>query len=415
MNLAVIKAPVIDWWALSPIIALTVGAILVLGAGLLGSERLRSWLVPVLAFDSLVVAAVLLAMRWNDPATIISGALEVDNLAVAMGLICMVGGLVAVVLSMRMDTEESIGRGEYHALLVFTVLGMVILIAANDLVTLFAGLELLSISLYVLCAAELRRERSLEAGLKYLIIGSVGSATLLYGSALLYGATGSTSLTKIGTALAGSSLLGDPLLLAGIALMIVGLAFKASVAPFHQWTPDVYEGSPTPITQFMSVATKAAAFGIIVRMLAGPLLPAVEQWQPALAALATISIVVGNFGALGQDSVKRMLAWSSIAQAGYLLAAITVASALGIQALVFYMLVYAVMTIAAFAVVVEVERTGVDGDRVAGFAGLGRTRPVLAVAMTLSMLSLAGLFAGFFGKVEIISALAEGGFSWLAI
>jgi len=416
MNLlSAIRAPQIDWWALSPINVLAAGGVVVLLAGLVSNSKLRSWLVPLLAIDTLAAAGVLLAMRWNDPQTIVAGALRVDNLTVAMGLICIVGAAVAVVLSMRSDTEATVGSGEYHSLMIFTVLGMAVLIAANDLVTVFAGLELLSIPLYVLCASELRRERSLESGLKYLIVGSVGSATLLYGSALLYGAAGTTSFDGIAAHLTGSDMIGDPLLLAGIALLVVGLAFKASVAPFHQWTPDVYEGSPTPVTSFMAVATKAAAFGFAVRLLTGPLLPAIDDWQPILAALSVVTIIVGNFGALGQESVKRLLAWSSVAQAGYLLAGITVATSLGIQALVFYMIAYAVMTIAAFAVVTEVERTGQDADRIAGFAGLGRTRPALAVAMTISMLSLAGLLAGFFGKVELINALTDGGFTWLAI
>lgn len=412
---AVIKAPVIDWAALSPVVALTVGAILVLGAGLIGGPRLRAWLVPLLAIDTFIAAAILLVLRWDDPATIVSGALRIDNLTVVLGLLCLLGGAVAVVLALRSDTEESIGSAEFHSLLVFTVLGMVVLMSANDLVTLFAGLELLSIPLYVLCATELKRERSLEAGLKYLIVGSVGSATVLYGSALIYGAAGSTAFGQITKAMAGSDLATDPLLLGGLALMITGLAFKASIAPFHQWTPDVYEGAPTPVTSFMAVATKAAAFGIAVRLLLGPLLPALDQWQPALAALAVITIVVGNAGALGQDSVKRMLAWSSVAQAGYLLAGIVVATELGVQALVFYMIVYATMTIAAFAVVTEIERTGVDGDRLAGFTGLGRRRPALAIAMTVAMLSLAGFLAGFFGKLELINAMADAGFAWLAI
>ena len=420
MNLALIKAPSIDWWAIAPISALTVGGVLVLLAGLIGNQKLRSALVPMLAFDTFAAAAVLLIMRWNDPVTAVAGALRIDNITAALGSICLLAGAVAVVLSLRSDTEATLGAGEYHSLLVFTVLGMVVLIAANDLVTVFAGLELLSIPLYVLCAAELKRERSLESGIKYLIVGSVGSATLLYGSAFVYGAAGTTAFEGItaamfGSALSSNPLATDPLMLGGMALMIVGIAFKASIAPFHQWTPDVYEGAPTPITSFMAVATKAAAFGLAVRLLLGPLLPAVDQWQPVLAALAVVTIVVGNAGALGQESVKRMLAWSSVAQAGYLLAGVTVATELGVQAFTFYIVVYAAMTIAAFAVITEVERTGVDGDRLSGFAGLGRTRPALAVVMTISMLSLAGLLAGFFGKVELINALATAHFSWLAI
>jgi NADH-quinone oxidoreductase subunit N len=411
-----LTGPFIDWSAVSPLVALVVGGVIVLIAGLIGTDRIRSWLIPLLSIATFSTAGVLLATRWNDPQTVISGALRVDNLTVSLGLICLVAAIAAVILSIRSDTEGSLGRGEYHSLMIFTVAGMLTLIGANDLVTLFVGLELLSIPLYVLCAAELRREHSLESGLKYLIVGSVGSATLLYGSALLYGATGSTAFGNIGSALA-SGALGDPLLMAGTALVIVGLGFKVSAAPFHQWTPDVYEGSPTPITTFMAAATKAAAFGIAIRLLIGALLPAVNDWAPVIAALATVSIIVGNFGALGQDSVKRMLAWSSIAQAGYLLAGFVVATSLGVEALVFYLIVYAVMTIAAFAVVTENERTTVEGDRYSGFAGLGSRRPVLAVAMTVAMLGLAGFppTAGFIGKLNLIQADAVGQWMWLAI
>jgi NADH-quinone oxidoreductase subunit N len=415
--IAAIKAPFIDWSALAPYTSLTVGAVVVLIAGLVGSARLRSWLVPGLALVTLAITAVELLSRWNHPKVIISEALRVDNLTVTLGLLCVGAAAFAVILSLRSDTEEGVGRGEYHSLLLFTTIGMLILIAANDLVTIFAGLELLSIPLYVLCATELRREHSLEAGLKYLIVGSVGSATLLYGLALIYGATGSTSLPKIGVAITNTGALTDPLLLAGTALAIAGLSFKASAAPFHQWTPDVYEGAPTPVTTFMATATKAAALGILLRLLVGPLLPAVDDWAPVIAIIATLSIVVGNFGALGQDSLKRMLAWSSVAQVGYLLAGLVVATSLGIGALVFYLVVYAVMTLAAFAVVVENERTSDDGERLSGFAGLGRRRPWLAGAMTVSMLSLAGLppTGGFIGKLAIINADASGGWMWLAI
>src|SRR6202043_341194 len=236
--------------------------------------------------------------------------------------------------------------------------------SAQNTVAAFIGLELLSIPLYVLCATELRREHSLESGLKYLIIGSVGSATLLYGLAMIYGATGKTDFTAIASALSGGSLATDPLTLTGIALCVAGLCFKASVAPFHQWTPDVYEGAPTPVTAFMAVATKAAALGVFLRLFDVALISAQSDWGPALAVLATITILVGNAGALGQSSLKRMLAYSSVAQAGYMLAGVLVASRLGVQATVFYLAVYVFMNMAAFAVIVARERQTGLGDSI---------------------------------------------------
>ena len=252
--------------------------------------------------------------------------------------------------------------------------GMVIVAGAENLVTLFVGFELLSIPLYILCAAEVRKAPSLEAGLKYLVVGSVGSATLLYGLALLYGATGSTDYSAMADAIGDTVGLGDPLLLTGVALATVGLAFKASVAPFHQWTPDVYQGAPTPVTAFMAVATKAAAFAIALRFFDLALPSLQSEWAPALAVLATITILVGNAGAIAQSSLKRMLAWSGVAQAGYLLAGVVVGTTLGLQATAFYLAAYLFMNVAAFAVVIGRERVSEHGrlDRVAA-----RPRPRL--------------------------------------
>jgi NADH-quinone oxidoreductase subunit N len=320
-----------------------------------------------------------------------------------------------VLLSWRAVAPREAAHGEYFALMLTSAAGMWVLVAAQNLVTLFLGLELLSIPLYVLCATEMRRATSLESGLKYLIIGSVGSATLLYGLAFLYGATGSTDFS--GIAAAAGDVASDPLLLTGIALSMVGLAFKASVAPFHQWTPDVYEGAPTPVTAFMAVATKAAAFGAFLRLFDVALLDASADWAPALAVLATITIVVGNVGALGQSSLKRLMAWSSVAQAGYMLAGVVVATRLGVQATVFYLGVYLMMNMAAFAVIVIRERETGLGDDIASVQGLGAQRPLLAMAMTLAMLGLAGIpaTAGFIGKFYLIDAAIDGDYAWLGV
>ena len=296
-----------------------------------------------------------------------------------------------------------------------SILGMFVLVAANDLVVLFIGFELLSIPLYVLCATHMRREHSLESGLKYLIIGSVGSATLLYGLAMLYGAAGGTNYSAL--AKAGESMADDVLFLTGIALVLAGLAFKASVAPFHQWTPDVYEGAPTPVTGFMAVATKAAAFGVILRLFDVALINASSTWAPAFATLAVITIVVGNVGAIGQSSLKRLLAYSSVAQAGYMLAGVVVTNQRGVSATVFYLMVYVVMNLAAFAVITARERETPYGDDIASLYGTGVNRPWLAWPMTISMLALAGFpaTAGFFGKIFLIDAAVNNGYAWLGI
>jgi NADH-quinone oxidoreductase subunit N len=348
---------------------------------------------------------------------IISGALSIDTLALGLSLLFYIAGLATILLSIRSDAVRQAGGGEYYSLLLGSIAGMVVLAGAENLITLFIGIELLSIPLYVLCASRVKHEKSLESGLKYLVIGSVGSATLLYGLALIYGATSTTSLNGIVAAIGSSVQADDPMLLTGIALALAGLAFKASVAPFHQWTPDVYQGAPTPVTAFMAVATKAAAFAIILRFFDKALIDAHSNWAPAMAALAAITIVVGNVGAIAQRSLKRMLGWSGVAQAGYMLAGVVVGTQLGLEATVFYLAVYLVMNVGAFAVVVARERvSGVDDDLM-GFEGLGRASPWLAWPMTIAMLALAGFpaTAGFIGKFYLIRAAVDGDYTWLAI
>jgi NADH-quinone oxidoreductase subunit N len=409
------RAPQIDWGSMSVIVALTAGACIVLLAGLLRSPWMRRHGVPALAILTLAVTAGLSVWQWGENRLIVDGALAMDDLTRALTMLFCAGGIAAVLMSWRESAVAEAGEGEYFALLLLSVLGMVVLVAASNLVVLFVGFELLSIPLYVLCATRMRREHSLESGLKYLIIGSVGSATLLYGLALLYGAVGDTSLTVI--AARAGALRNDTLLLTAVGLIVTGLAFKASVAPFHQWTPDVYEGAPTPITGFMAVATKAAAFGVLLRLFDVGLIDAAGTWGPAMAVLAAITIVVGNVGAIGQSSLKRMLAYSSVGQAGYMLAGVVVSTKLGVQAVVFYLAAYLLMNVTAFAVITVRERESGLGDDIASLYGTGASRPLLAWPMTIAMLSLAGFPAtmGFFGKLYLIDAAVDNGYAWLAV
>jgi NADH-quinone oxidoreductase subunit N len=419
LPLADVAAPLIDYRELSPLMATIGGSIVVLMVGLLRSPFVRQVLVPALTAVSLLAAIGLTIWIWEprDREPIIEGAIAMDTLTLGVSMLFFVAGLVAIILSLRAEAAREAAHGEYYSLLLGSINGMVVLAGAENLITLFVGLELLSIPLYVLCATELRRRTSLESGLKYLVIGSVGSATLLYGLALIYGATGSTGFAGIENAIGDTVALDDPLLLTGIALSATGLAFKASVAPFHQWTPDVYQGAPTPITTFMAVATKAAAFAIFLRLFDSALGLSQLQWAPALAALATATIVIGNVGAIAQRSLKRLLAWSSVAQAGYLLAGVVVASELGVRATAFYLAVYLVMNVAAFAVVIARERVSEHGDDIASLELLGRTQPWLAWPMTIAMLSLAGFpaTAGFIGKFFLIDATVAGDYTWLGI
>ncbi|HXN37447.1 MAG TPA: NADH-quinone oxidoreductase subunit N, partial [Solirubrobacteraceae bacterium] len=412
-----LKGPHVDFAGLSPLIALLGGAVLVLMVGLLGHRFVRSQVVPALSLGALGAALGLTIWQWNANKSIVSGALRVDDLALTLNLILIAGGACTVLLAWRSQASREAAHGEFHALLLTSIGGMSLLASAQNTVALFVGLELLSIPLYVLCATEMRREHSLESGLKYLIVGSVGSATLLYGLAMIYGATGATDFGAIASALSNGSLATDPLTLTGIALCVAGLCFKASVAPFHQWTPDVYEGAPTPVTAFMAVTTKVAALGVFLRFFDVALIATHASWGPALAVLATITILVGNVGALGQSSLKRMLAYSSVAQAGYILAGVVVATRLGVQATVFYLAVYLMMNLASFAVIVARERETGLGDDLQAVAGLGRERPWLAWPMTISMLALAGIpaTAGFIGKFYLIDATVAGGYTWLGV
>ncbi|HTQ67165.1 MAG TPA: NADH-quinone oxidoreductase subunit N [Solirubrobacteraceae bacterium] len=412
-----LRGPHIDFGALSPLIALLGGAVVVLGVGMLSSGFARRTLVPVLSLVALGTALGLTIWQWDTHEGVAAGALRVDRLGLVLSIILIAGGACAVLLAWRSQASREAAHGEFHALLLTSLAGMSLLAAAQNTVVLFLGLELLSIPLYVLCATEMRREHSLESGLKYLIIGSVGSATLLYGVAMIYGATGHTDFDGIAAALAKGSLATDPLTLTGVALCTAGLAFKASVAPFHQWTPDVYEGAPTPVTAFMAVTTKVAALGVFLRLFEVALIGTRSSWAPALAALATITILVGNVGALGQSSLKRMLAYSSIGQVGYMLAGVVVASSLGVRATVFYLAVYLFMNMAAFAVIVARERETDLGDSIAAVAGLGRKRPLLAWPLTIAMLGLAGIpaTAGFIGKFYLIDAAVSGEYAWLGL
>jgi NADH-quinone oxidoreductase subunit N len=404
--------PDIDYAGISPIIALTAGLCVVLLCGVVTTSR---WAPTLLALLTLGAAAGLCIWQWGENQDLVAGALRLDDLGLAGSLIAIASAAFVVPMNLREPAAARAGHGDWLALLLASVLGMVLLAMAQDLISLFVALELLSIPLYVLCGSQLARRESLESGLKYLIVGSLGSATLLYGLAFIYGASGATEFTEIHEGIGG--LLDDPLLLIGIGLAGTGLAFKVSLAPFHQWTPDVYQGAPTPVTTFMAVATKAAAFCVFVRFFDVALGGAVDDWNGPLAVLGVVSIIVGNVGALLQDSLKRMLGYSGVAQAGYMLVGVVVASEVGVNALVFYLAAYALMNLPAFAVILVRERETALGDHIDALAGIGRDRPELAWPITISMLALAGLpgTAGFIGKLFLIEAAVDGDFTWLGV
>jgi NADH-quinone oxidoreductase subunit N len=411
--------PNVDWFAISPSLALLAGG----GVALLAAVLVPRWLRAPLAafaaacgFAGAFVAAALLFWKSPDAETLIGDAMTRDRFGAMAQLIVAGAGLLTIGVSY---SRSSRGRSapEFYALLAFAGGGMAFLVQANNLMTLFLGLEWFSVALYILCAVELDVVGSLEAGLKYLIIGGFGSAVLLFGSALVFGATGELGFAQIADATSAQDLVDDPLLVAGLAMLIAGFGFKASAAPFHQWTPDVYEGAPTPVTAFMSAATKTVAVVLMLRVLVTAFPQEDELWTIAVAVIVCASLAIGNLGALVQRNVKRMLAYSSVAHAGFLLIAVAADNELGARALLFYLIPYSAASIGAFAVVAARERELGLPVTLDNLGGLGWERPMLGVAMWAFMLSFAGLppTGGFVGKFYVFSSAYDRGWTWLVI
>jgi NADH-quinone oxidoreductase subunit N len=414
-----IDTPSVDWFALSPSLAtLGAAAICLLSGAFMPRWILRPFaaFVCALGFIGGGALAVLVYIKSPDAHLEVADAISRDRYAAFTQLLVMGAGLltVGVSYSARMRKDHI---GEYYALLATAGAGMAFFVQSANLMTLFLGLEWFSVCLYVLCAIEIDLESSLEAGLKYLIIGGMGSAVLLFGSALVYGATGELGFSAIADATRTQSLVDDPILLVGLAMLLAGLAFKASAAPFHMWTPDVYEGAPTPITGFMAAATKTVALVLTLRVLTVAFPEERDVWTIAVAVLACISLAWGNIAALVQSNVKRLLAYSSISHAGFMLIAISAANALGTRALLYYLIPYSAISVGAFAVVAARERELGEPVTLDNLAGFGWERPLLGVAMSTFMLGFAGfpLTGGFMGKFLVFSSASEAGWNWLVI
>jgi NADH-quinone oxidoreductase subunit N len=411
----VIPRPHVDWFALAPINALLVASALALLCAVLVPRAQRKPVAVILCAVGYTAAfgfAVALYVRSAEPHGVVADALQRDRLAQLAALMIAGSGLIATGISYRERWRED-HVGEYYALLAAAGGGMMFFVAANNLLTLFLGLEWFSICLYILCAIDRDRLGGLEAALKYLVIGSFGSAVLLFGSALVYGATGALDFS--GIAAAGRE--HDTLLLFGLAMIIAGLGFKASAAPFHMWTPDVYEGAPTPVTAFMSAATKTAALVVTLRVLVTAFQADADVWTIAVAAIAVCSLAVGNLAALVQKGVKRLLAYSSISQAGFMLIAVSADSPLGARALLYYLVPYAAASLGAFGVVEARERELGVPVTIENMAGFGWERPLLGISMWAFMLGFAGfpLTGGFVGKFYAFSAAYRHGWTWLVI
>ena len=414
-----IQRPHVDWFLLAPSNALlAASAICLLGAVLFpsGSRRAATAAVCAAGFVTAFVFAVLLFIKSPHAHQDIGAAVIRDRWGALSTMIVAGAGFLTVLLSAR-ERMKNDHIGEYFALLAAAGGGMAFLGMSFNLITLFLALEWFSICLYVLCAIG-ERERSLESGLKYLIIGSFGSAILLFGLALVYGATGELNFEAIARATTAQDLRGDALLVAGLAMILTGLGFKASAAPFHQWTPDVYEGAPTPVTAFMSAATKTAALVLMFRVLTTAFPQEARLWTYAIAAIACASLAIGNIAALVQQNVKRILAYSSISHAGFMLIAVAANNALGARALMYYLVPYSAMSIGSFAVLAARERElgrAVTIDNLGGM--FGWERPFLGASLALFMFGFVGFppTGGFVGKFYVFAAARDRGWTWLII
>jgi NADH-quinone oxidoreductase subunit N len=347
--------------------------------------------------------------------TAYGGMLSTGGYAHFFAMVFTGSGALTVLLSRSYTAREGIEHGEYYALILFAVAGMMLMAGAADLIILFLGLELMSISFYILAGFARRRVTSNEAALKYFLLGAFSTGFLLYGIALLYGSTGTTNIAAI-VAKAGS-LPGSPLFLVGLGLVLIGFAFKIAAVPFHMWVPDVYEGSPTTVSAFMSTGGKAAAFSAILLIFAPRVVEQTWHIREILAVVAALSMVVGNVIAIAQTNLKRMLAYSSIAHAGYILTGVVAANTYGAQGVLYYLTAYTVMNIGAFGVLSVLEKEDGKGLTFDEYTGLSSSKPLVAALMALFMFSLAGIppFAGFFGKYYVFAGAVEAGFTWLAI
>ena len=402
-----------EYFRFLPEIILTVAGTLLMILDAI-SERRGSPLYGNISLAALIAAGIASIAAFGDPGPAFSEMLQVDGFATFFRVLVIAVGILAVLASYRYLDRENAEPGEYHALILFSVMGQCVMVTANELIMIFIGLEISSIATYVLAGYLRDDKRNNEAALKYFLLGSFATAFFLYGVAIIYGMTGSTNLSTIRGVVGGIS----PLMIAvSAALMLVGLLFKVSGAPFQVWAPDVYQGSPVPVSAFMSAGPKAAAFAILLRifMTAFPSIDA--GWEPLVWISALLSMTIGNFGALTQSNIKRLLAYSSIANAGYVLVAVTSQSTTGTAAAMFYLAAYAMMNIGAFAVVTHLSGKGEKHVSVDDFSGLAVKQPVTAALLAVFLLSLIGvpLTAGFFGKFYIFQAALQSHLVWLAV
>ena len=404
-------------WIIPEIIIAVCAVFLLLLAAFFGKKQNIGKLSGAIALVGTALALVFTCSMWDANTDIFNRLYTIDNFGTFFKTIALIVSLLVTLMSLRYVEREDMIKGEYYSLLLFGILGMMIMVSSNHFITVFIGLELMSISIYVLCGLLSGNPRSAEASLKYFLLGAFATAFLLYGMALVYGTTGILDIRDIAAYVLSGAFHLTPLFMAGLALLIVGFGFKTASVPFHMWTPDVYEGAPTTITAFMATGVKAAAFGAFLRVFYTAFAPFVGTWSGILWLIAVLTMTLGNITALVQDDVKRMLAYSSIAHAGYILIAFTIGDKAFSSSILYYVLVYTFMNIGAFAVVILLGQKDAANTGIESYAGLAGRHPAIALSMTIFLLSLAGMppLAGFMGKFYILSAAIEAKFYWLAV
>ena len=390
-------------------------ALLMLGVFDRGNATNRIAWLSVLA---LVVAGVLLIYgRPDGTITAFGNLFVVDRFALFMKLLVLAGAALAIIMSLDYIGREGMQRFEFPVLMLFATLGMLMMLSANDLIALYVSLELQSLALYVVAAFQRDSERSTEAGLKYFVLGALSSGMLLYGASMVYGFAGTTSF--IGLAKAFSGLTGPVAvgLIIGVVFVVAGLAFKVSAVPFHMWTPDVYEGAPTPVTAFFAAAPKLAATGLFIRVMVGPFYELRGEWLQIIWFIAVASMILGAVAAINQTNIKRLMAYSSIGNIGYALVGLVPGTQVGVRGVIIYMAIYLVMTVGAFGCILLMRRNGRMVEGIYDLAGLSKTNPMMAAALAVFMFSMAGVpwLAGFFGKFYVFLAAVEAGLYWLAV
>lgn len=412
-----VMIPELAFGAIIPEIIITASAIVSLLMASFGRRaRIGTWTGPVaLAAASLALAHTFLL--WDNPASLFNDLYTIDNFGTFFKALALIVSLLVTLLSLRYVERERIIRGEYYALLLFGILGMMIMVSSNHFITIFIGLEVMSISIYVLCGLLNNDHRSAEASLKYFLLGAFYTAFLLYGIAMIYATTGVLDIREVAAVVASEHFHPTPMFLIGVGMLIVGFGFKTASVPFHMWTPDVYEGAPTSITAYMATGIKAAAFGAFLRVFYTAFLPYGEAWSGILWVIAVATMTLGNITALVQDDIKRMLAYSSIAHAGYILIAFVIGDLFSASAMLFYILVYTFMNIGAFAIVILLGRKEQPNTDVESYAGLAGRHPLIALAMAVFLLSLTGIppLAGFMGKFYLFGAAIRAEYYGLAV